>query len=387
MAPPWGPSYRMAAASTSGLSGSAAPGTFQLGEDRLRDDRGEDLVGFLSFFGARGRRVAAVGLVEPRIEERAVAALDRVDEARLEGREVGAHVLLHEVGAHREDERGLVAARVAGSAPELLREPSRERAARDVGEERVAARALGGGVDGGAERGDVGRLEVRVDERDRAEALLEQRDEQVGQHGRGVLGGGADGARETRAERDRGIADRGQNERAAVRLLEPQGRPAGGLLGDQDVGRQGQVRPVGLDGSDRQEDDRSLVAGACGLLGGEVFEAHDRRRYRPRSRLRWTFPRSLRGRTSRNSTQRGYLYGESFPFTKALSSSARAGPAAAASRGTTNAFGFVRPPSSSAPTTQTSFTAPCFSRQSSISRGETKIPLTLSMSSARPSYQ
>ncbi len=76
-----------------------------------------------------------------------------------------------------------------------------------------------------------------------------------------------------------------------------------------------------------------------------------------RSLNRWILPVDVFGSSGMNSTQRGYLYKASESFTKALSSSASAGSAAAPSAQTTYAHGLMRPSPSARATTAHSRTA------------------------------
>src|SRR2546423_7659664 len=106
-----------------------------------------------------------------------------------------------------------------------------------------------------------------------------------------------------------------------------------------------------------------------------------------RSLKRWIFPVAVLGSSVTKSIQRGYLYGAILSFTKPFISSASAGDAAAGSFSTTNACGLTRRSLSSRPTTAASRTAACLISVPSTSIGETQMPPTLSMSSARPAYQ
>src|SRR6266513_3881643 len=103
--------------------------------------------------------------------------------------------------------------------------------------------------------------------------------------------------------------------------------------------------------------------------------------YPLRSRARSTFPRWVRGSASRKITSRGYLYGSSRPRTNACSYSASPSRRSLA---TTKACGLTSPCSPTMPTTATSCTAGCCSRQFSTSCGASHLPDTLSRSSARP---
>src|SRR5262245_7023234 len=111
----------------------------------------------------------------------------------------------------------------------------------------------------------------------------------------------------------------------------------------------------------------------------------ERRYYR--SPLRSSLPRSFFGKSVRNSTHRGYLYGASRVFTKSFNSAASDSVGSTPSARTTNAFGFINCCSSLAPMTAHSRTASCSSRQFSISVVDTKMPPTFYISSVRPRYQ
>ena len=76
-----------------------------------------------------------------------------------------------------------------------------------------------------------------------------------------------------------------------------------------------------------------------------------------------------------------YLYGANLSFTKALRSSSLA---CAPSLSTTKALVLVSPSVSTTPMTAASSTVGCWTSVASTSKGETYIPLTLSMSSLRP---
>src|SRR5206468_2734910 len=80
-------------------------------------------------------------------------------------------------------------------------------------------------------------------------------------------------------------------------------------------------------------------------------------------------------------------YGAILSLTNPFISSASAGDADDGSFRTTNACGLTRRSLSSRPTTATSRTAACLISVASTSIGETQMPPTFSMSSARPAYQ
>ena len=82
----------------------------------------------------------------------------------------------------------------------------------------------------------------------------------AGEGGRDVVEQGRDrprphreGAREGRRERGGGVGERRQEEGSQAAGGEPPRRRLGHGLGDDDVGRERQVRPVGLDGAHRQQ--------------------------------------------------------------------------------------------------------------------------------------
>src|SRR6185436_5671259 len=140
-------------------------------------------------------------------------------------------------------------------------------------------------------------------------------------------------------------------------------------------GRERQVRAMRLDAPDGDERARRGLREHGGdLLGRERGEVEERGvDHRARSALRSILPRSFFGRSLTNSITRGYLCFARRAFTNSWSSLALA---FAPSRSTTNAFGFVRP-SSSTPITAAMATASCFIKHSSTSSGETQRPLTL----------
>src|SRR4051812_619689 len=102
-----------------------------------------------------------------------------------------------------------------------------------------------------------------------------------------------------------------------------------------------------------------------------------------RSLNRWILPVAVFGSESTTSIQRGYFHGPIFCLTWSLSISCRP-VVVAPGRSTTKAFGFSRPSGSASGTTAASSTAGCVISALSTSKGETQMPETLNMSSARP---
>src|SRR5579884_238405 len=103
-----------------------------------------------------------------------------------------------------------------------------------------------------------------------------------------------------------------------------------------------------------------------------------------RSLKRWILPVAVFGRSFRNSIQRGYLYGASLDFTCSCSARMSASLAFSGFFRTTKAFGLMSFCSSCQPTTAASSTSGCDDKAASTSNGETYIPETFNMSSARP---
>src|SRR6266403_1657093 len=106
-----------------------------------------------------------------------------------------------------------------------------------------------------------------------------------------------------------------------------------------------------------------------------------------RKRKRWIFPVTVLGRSSTNSTQRGYLYGANLFFTWFCNSSRSSALGLNSLLSKTNAFGLSKPSASVSPITPDSSTAGCSIRVFSISIGETQRPPTFIMLSERPEYQ
>src|SRR3954464_1609865 len=102
-----------------------------------------------------------------------------------------------------------------------------------------------------------------------------------------------------------------------------------------------------------------------------------------RNLKRWIFPVAVIGNESTTSIQRGYFHGPIFCLTCSFSDSYR--PSLLQSgRNTTKAFGFNNPSASASGTTAACSTAGCTISALSTSNGETQMPDTLNMSSARP---
>ena len=108
---------------------------------------------------------------------------------------------------------------------------------------------------------------------------------------------------------------------------------------------------------------------------------HDDHAAHAASAFRSSLPDGVFGRSSTNTTSRGYLCGESRSRTKSWSACSSTG-----CRTTTYARGIVNP-FRAAPTTAHSTTSGWPTRQCSISAGATQIPPTLIRSSTRPRYQ
>src|SRR5262249_43432945 len=115
-------------------------------------------------------------------------------------------------------------------------------------------------------------------------------------------------------------------------LLEELGRAHAGRRGDDHVGAEAEVRAVRLGRTDGYERDHALLAGdellerRGGVSGEELFGhrsvASSPRFSRSINVFLSTLPRSFFGRSSTNTTQRGYLCLDSLAWTWALSSAA-----------------------------------------------------------------
>src|SRR3954452_11075630 len=102
-----------------------------------------------------------------------------------------------------------------------------------------------------------------------------------------------------------------------------------------------------------------------------------------RNLKRWIFPVAVIGKESTTSIQRGYFHGPIFCLTCSFSVSNR--PSVLQSgRNTTKAFGFNNPSESASGTTAAFNPAGWAINGLSASDGETQMPETLNMSSARP---
>src|SRR5262249_30640188 len=149
-------------------------------------------------------------------------------------------------------------------------------------------------------------------------------------------------------------------------LREQLGRADAGGRRDDDVGAQAQVRAVGLRRADRNQGDDGLPVGDQAAqrlrrVARQELLRHGTsrspvvvtrrmslispRRSRSINSFLSSFPRSFFGRSSTNTTQRGYLCFDSRACTWALSSSASArwSRPLASGRSTTTALGLVSP--------------------------------------------
>ena len=134
-----------------------------------------------------------------------------------------------------------------------------------------------------------------------------------------------------------------------------------------------------------------VMAGRMDLIVGEPLgdrladplrtTRHDDHAAHAASAFRSSLPDGVFGRSSTNTTSRGYLCGESRARTKSCSACCSTGCLT-----TTYARGMVNP-FRAAPTTAHSTTSGWPTRQCSISAGATQIPPTLIRSSTRPRYQ
>src|SRR5579871_1900817 len=101
------------------------------------------------------------------------------------------------------------------------------------------------------------------------------------------------------------------------------------------------------------------------------------------SLYRWIFPVAVFGSESTASIQRGYFQTPIFCLTCSFSDSYSLSVSLPV-RSTTKAFGFNSPSGSASGTTAASSTDGCVINALSTSKGETQMPDTLNMSSARP---
>src|SRR5438552_1064070 len=144
-------------------------------------------------------------------------------------------------------------------------------------------------------------------------------------------------------------------------------------------------RVGGNDGARQAPEARPLMRPE--RLGVQCLQTPIIERRHARSLKRWIFPVAVFGSSATNSIHRGYLYGAILSFTKLFSSASSADEPDCPSLSTTKALGFTSLSVSSHPTTAASSTAGCPTRVFSTSTGDTQMPPTLSMSSARPQYQ
>src|SRR6185295_18712670 len=151
--------------------------------DGLRQNLAERVHAGFPLLGSRCRRAAEVSAVAAGLFEARLSVTNRFRQADSIRRERATKLILHQLGTLEHDDRAFVSAGVTCAALELVAQAKRPGFTRDVREDDAQESLALDAQSCRAQRGDVSRLEVRIGDREPADAMLGQSACNVDEHG------------------------------------------------------------------------------------------------------------------------------------------------------------------------------------------------------------
>src|SRR5258706_5097732 len=236
------------------------------GKDRLFEDRPQGLGQACTLVSRRGRRITEGGARPARFLECSLACCDRLRQRDGIGSERLADAIADRCRPIAQDDRALELTGVTRTAPELLTQPGAPRFPCEVRENDRQETIDAAQLDRLVERGEMLRIEMRIGNGEQFEALPRQAAGEIQDEGGDGDAGDGKGTVEGSAERRGGVRERRENHDGPSTGGELLGTGARHRGRDHDVGVERQMRPVGFDGPDREQDERARAVEIAYLL-------------------------------------------------------------------------------------------------------------------------